>query len=34
MTQEEVGGSALDEPSDIVIAKGVCIRLRDTKDSA
>ncbi|GAA6135613.1 anti-sigma factor [Oceaniserpentilla sp. 4NH20-0058] len=33
ITQEEVGGSALDEPSDRVIAKGVCIRLRETQDS-
>ncbi|MGR6871539.1 anti-sigma factor [Pseudomonas sp. HK3] len=34
ITQEEVGGSSLDEPSDIIIAKGVCIRLAETKDSA
>lgn len=34
ITQEEVGGSAMDEPSDMVIAKGVCIRLRETRDSA
>ena len=27
ITQEELGGSATDVPSDIVIAKGVCIRL-------
>lgn len=34
ITKEEQGGSPLDEPSDIVIAKGVCIRLAITKDSA
>ena len=34
ITQEERGGSALDEPSDMIIAKGVCIRLAETKDSA
>ncbi|MFP6790935.1 MAG: anti-sigma factor [Thalassolituus sp.] len=34
ITKEEQGGSPLDEPSDIVIAKGVCIRLAVTKDSA
>ena len=34
ITQEEVGGSSLDEPSEEVIAKGVCIRLAETKDSA
>lgn len=34
MTQEEIGGSPIDEPSDRVIAKGVCIRLATTKDSA
>lgn len=34
ITQEEVGGSPLDEPSEIVIAKGVCIRLAETRDSA
>jgi anti-sigma-K factor RskA len=34
ITREEIGGSALDEPSDIIIAKGVCIRLADTKGSA
>lgn len=34
ITQEEVGGAALGEPSDMVIAKGVCIRLAQTRDSA
>lgn len=34
ITQEEIGGSALDEPSDKIIAKGVCIRLAETRDSA
>lgn len=34
ITQEEVGGSPLDEPSDVIIAKGVCIRLAETRDSA
>lgn len=34
ITQEEQGGSPFDEPSDMVIAKGVCIRLAVTKDSA
>lgn len=34
ITEEEVGGSPLDEPSSMVIAKGVCIRLAVTKDSA
>jgi anti-sigma-K factor RskA len=34
ITQEEVGGSAVDEPSEIIIAKGVCIRLAETRDSA
>ncbi len=27
LTEEEPGGSALDEPSDIVLAKGICVRL-------
>lgn len=26
LTREEVGGSPIDEPSDLIIAKGVCIR--------
>lgn len=26
LTEEEPGGSALDEPSDMIIAKGVCVR--------
>jgi len=34
ITQEEIGGSSLDEPSNMVIAKGVCIRLAETQDSA
>jgi anti-sigma-K factor RskA len=34
ITREEVGGSPLDEPSDMVIAKGVCIRLAETRDRA
>jgi len=34
ITQEEVGGSPLDEPSEKIIAKGVCIRLAETRDSA
>ena len=34
MTEEEIGGSPLDEPSEMTIAKGVCIRLAVTKDSA
>jgi anti-sigma-K factor RskA len=34
ITQEEVGGSAVNEPSEIIIAKGVCIRLAETRDSA
>jgi anti-sigma-K factor RskA len=34
ITQEEVGGSSLDEPSDMIIAKGICIRLAETRDSA
>ena len=34
ITQEELGGSPLDEPSDTVIAKGVCIRMTETRDSA
>lgn len=28
ITQEELGGSAIDEPSEDVIAKGVCVRLQ------
>ena len=31
ITEEEVGGSAFDEPSDVVIATGVCIRLKETQ---
>lgn len=27
LTQEELGGSAIDEPSDIILASGVCVRL-------
>jgi len=27
LTLEEEGGSSIDEPSDIVLAKGVCVRL-------
>ena len=32
VTEEEIGGSAYDEPSEMIIAKGVCIRL-DQKNS-
>lgn len=34
LTQEESGGSAIDEPSDKVIATGVCIRLKAVKNQA
>jgi anti-sigma-K factor RskA len=34
ITQEEIGGSPLDEPSDVIIAKGVCIRFADIRDNA
>ena len=27
LTEEDIGGSALDEPSDIILAKGVCVLL-------
>lgn len=28
LTEEETGGSAIDEPSDLIVAKGICIRIR------
>lgn len=31
ITREELGGSAIDEPSDFIVAKGVCIRLTGAK---
>lgn len=31
LTQEEAGGSAIDEPSDNVLAKGFCVRYREGK---
>lgn len=34
ITEEEIGGSAIDEPSEKVIAQGVCIRLKETKGKA
>lgn len=34
ITQEELGGSAIDEPSDAVIATGVCIRLKEAAGKA
>lgn len=34
MTAEEQGGSAIDEPSDLVLATGVCIRLKEIKGEA
>lgn len=34
LTQEEAGGSAIDEPSEKVIATGVCIRLKAIKNQA
>ncbi len=34
ITKEEVGGSPLDEPSEQIIAKGVCVRLETTGNSA
>ncbi len=33
LTEEELGGSAIDEPSEIVLAKGVCVRLGDQNPS-
>lgn len=30
LTEEEEGGSAIDEPSDMLLAKGFCVRLRST----
>ena len=33
LTEEEEGGSAFDEPSEFLLAKGVCIRLTETKKS-
>ena len=34
ITEEEIGGSAIDEPSEKVIATGVCIRLKAIKNNA
>ena len=34
MTAEEQGGSAIDEPSELVLATGVCIRLKEIKGEA
>ncbi|MCG8311993.1 MAG: anti-sigma factor [Pseudomonadales bacterium] len=34
ITEEEIGGSAIDEPSEKVIATGVCIRLKSIKNNA
>lgn len=31
LTEEDIGGSALDEPSDIILAKGVCVLLAKTE---
>lgn len=33
LTEEDVGGSALDEPSDIILAKGVCVLLAKLEKS-
>lgn len=33
LTEEDVGGSAIDEPSDIVVAKGVCVLLAKVENS-
>ncbi|WP_286843620.1 anti-sigma factor [Idiomarina sp. UBA4206] len=33
LTEEDVGGSPLDEPSEIIIAKGVCVLLATTEKS-
>lgn len=33
LTEEEAGGSAFDEPSEMLLAKGVCIRLTERKES-
>lgn len=33
LTEEESGGSAIDEPSDRVLAKGVCVRYQSDKQS-
>lgn len=34
VTVEELGGSALGEPSDIVVSRGLCVRLEDWKKNA
>ncbi len=34
LTQEEIGGSPLNMPSDIIVATGVCVRFEATKESA
>jgi anti-sigma-K factor RskA len=31
LTEEDVGGSPLDEPSDVILAKGVCVLLAQVK---
>lgn len=33
LTEEESGGSAIDEPSDVLLAKGVCVRLSGPADT-
>ncbi len=33
LTEEDIGGSAIDEPSDIVVAKGVCVLLAKIEKS-
>ena len=33
LTEEDVGGSAIDEPSDIILAKGVCVLLAKLESS-
>ena len=33
LTEEDIGGSPIDEPSDIVIAKGVCVLLAKIETS-
>ncbi len=34
LTEEEPGGSAIDEPSDILLAKGVCVRFSPDKPAS
>jgi anti-sigma-K factor RskA len=33
LTEEDVGGSAIDEPSDVILAKGVCVLLAKIENS-